>query len=238
MSWHFSQALVEEYSEAIFSAGALSALLSSMPSAQDDSCSDKMNGTFHLSPFGTMFVPSTDDLGVGLLTWYRLVSLAKTSRSSGGGAGIDGEFSGLWGDTARIIREVRPKRAWLENSPALTSRGLGRVLADLASMGFHATWGVLGASFVGADHQRDRIWIAAYTPEERQQGWHSILEKRRQVEARGMAALRARRAWTHIPAPDAFGVANGMAGRVERLQAVGDGQVPALVATAFEILKP
>ena len=41
----------------------------------------------------------------------------------------------------------------------LTSRGLGRVLGDLASMGFDARWGVLGAANVGAPHQRDRIWI-------------------------------------------------------------------------------
>jgi DNA (cytosine-5)-methyltransferase 1 len=41
----------------------------------------------------------------------------------------------------------------------LTSRGLGTVLGDLASMGFNARWGVLGAADVGANHQRDRIWI-------------------------------------------------------------------------------
>jgi len=43
----------------------------------------------------------------------------------------------------------------------LTSRGLGRVLGDLAAMGFDARWGVLGAADVGANHQRDRIWICA-----------------------------------------------------------------------------
>jgi DNA (cytosine-5)-methyltransferase 1 len=43
----------------------------------------------------------------------------------------------------------------------LTSRGLGRVLGDLATMGFDAKWGVLGAADVGANHQRDRIWIVA-----------------------------------------------------------------------------
>ena len=43
----------------------------------------------------------------------------------------------------------------------LTSRGLGRVLGDLAAMGFDAKWGVLGAADVGANHQRDRIWIVA-----------------------------------------------------------------------------
>ena len=81
--------------------------------------------------------------------------------AAGKGVGIDGERSGMWGEMARIIREVRPKYVFVENSPMLTSRGLGRVLGDLASMGFDARWGVLGAKYVGANHQRDRIWIVA-----------------------------------------------------------------------------
>ena len=79
--------------------------------------------------------------------------------AAGRGAGIDGERSGMWGEMARIIREVRPRFVFVENSPMLTSRGLGRVLGDLASMGFDAKWGVLGAADIGANHQRDRIWI-------------------------------------------------------------------------------
>lgn len=81
--------------------------------------------------------------------------------TAGKGAGIDGERSGLWGEMARIICEVRPRHAFVENSPALTSRGLHRVLGDLAEMGFDAEWGVLGADDCGAPHQRKRIWIVA-----------------------------------------------------------------------------
>ena len=81
--------------------------------------------------------------------------------AAGKGAGIDGERSGMWGEMARIIYEVRPQYVFVENSPMLTSRGLVRVLGDLASMGFDARWGVLGAADVGANHQRDRIWIVA-----------------------------------------------------------------------------
>jgi len=81
--------------------------------------------------------------------------------AAGKGAGIDGERSGMWGEMARIIHEVRPRYVFVENSPMLTSRGLGRVLGDLATMGFDAKWGVLGAADVGANHQRDRIWIVA-----------------------------------------------------------------------------
>jgi DNA (cytosine-5)-methyltransferase 1 len=79
--------------------------------------------------------------------------------AAGKGAGIDGERSGMWREMARIIHEVRPRFVFVENSPMLTSRGLGTVLGDLAAMGFDARWGVLGAADVGANHQRDRIWI-------------------------------------------------------------------------------
>ena len=83
--------------------------------------------------------------------------------AAGKGAGIDGERSGMWGQMARIIHEVRPKFVFVENSPMLTSRGLGRVLGDLANMGFDAEWGVLGHDRFGGQHRRDRIWITAYT---------------------------------------------------------------------------
>lgn len=81
--------------------------------------------------------------------------------TAGKGAGLDGARSGMWHHMARIIGEVRPRFVLVENSPALTSRGLGRVLGDLAALGFDAQWGVLGACDVGAPHKRERIWIVA-----------------------------------------------------------------------------
>lgn len=82
--------------------------------------------------------------------------------AAGAGEGIDGQRSGLWTEMARIIREIQPRRVEVENSPMLTSRGLGRVLGDLAAMGFDAEWGVLSAADTGAHHLRERIWIRGY----------------------------------------------------------------------------
>ena len=67
---------------------------------------------------------------------------------------------------ARIIGEVQPRYAFVENSPMLTSRGLGTVLGDLASLGFDAEWGVLSAADVGANHLRERIWILGKNTEQ------------------------------------------------------------------------
>jgi DNA (cytosine-5)-methyltransferase 1 len=77
-------------------------------------------------------------------------------------AGIDGERSGLWSEFARLIGEVRPRFAIVENVSALRVRGLGRVLGDLAALGYDAEWHCIPASIVGAPHPRDRIWIVAY----------------------------------------------------------------------------
>lgn len=78
---------------------------------------------------------------------------------AGKGAGIDGSRSGLWGEMARIVGEIRPRYVYVENSPMLVRRGLARVLGDLAKMGHAARWGIVGAHHAGAPHKRDRLWI-------------------------------------------------------------------------------
>jgi DNA (cytosine-5)-methyltransferase 1 len=87
---------------------------------------------------------------------------------AGPGLGLDGERSGLWREFFRLIREIRPEYAILENVAALLSRGLGRVLADLASIGYDAEWHCIPASHVGAEHDRDRVWIIAYHDQTRE----------------------------------------------------------------------
>ncbi|WP_336017114.1 DNA cytosine methyltransferase [Acinetobacter pittii] len=92
--------------------------------------------------------------------------------SAGKGAGIEGERSGLWSEMARIISEVRPRYVFVENSPMLVSRGLARVISDLAKMGYDAQWARFSASNFGAPHIRDRIWIVGYSRSERlHTGW-------------------------------------------------------------------
>jgi DNA (cytosine-5)-methyltransferase 1 len=81
---------------------------------------------------------------------------------AGKGAGLAGERSGLWREYARIIGEVRPRFVLVENVAALLGRGLGRVLGDLAALGFDAEWHCIPASAVGAPHRRDRLWIIGY----------------------------------------------------------------------------
>ena len=81
---------------------------------------------------------------------------------AGSGAGLAGERSGLWGEMYRVIREIRPQFVIVENVPAITSRGLGTVLGDLASCGYNAEWDCISAASIGACHRRDRLFIIAY----------------------------------------------------------------------------
>jgi DNA (cytosine-5)-methyltransferase 1 len=223
---------------------------------------------------------------------------------------------------ARIIGEVRPKYAFVENSPMLTSRGLGTVLRDLATMGYDAEWCVLGASDVGARHQRERIWLIAKDTQQSRLfshtehngiGWgkqqsESIAEKNgamantnsfsskvgrndianekisgrwfdngsgggindrwkfdstknENVANSSMPGLSSCNKPTSRPEqqvlekqswrgsneygnkdyweaePNVGRVVNGLASRVDRLKAIGNGQVPLCAATAWNILK-
>lgn len=81
---------------------------------------------------------------------------------AGKGAGIGGERSGLWKELYRLIDDIGPEYAVLENVSALLSRGLDVVLGDLAAIGYDAEWYCIPASFLGAIHHRDRVWIIAY----------------------------------------------------------------------------
>jgi DNA (cytosine-5)-methyltransferase 1 len=222
--------------------------------------------------------------------------------AAGRGAGITGARSGLWGEMARIIREVRPRFVLVENSPMLTLRGLDVVLGDLAAMGFDAEWGVLGADDVGAPHKRERIWIVGQLADAENDGarWREQLTKcgesagnvanahdHRQREpvqyvaapGRGTEAdsgsdgtsrpvadtMRSRsqgsgsRWFSCDPAEEREGetdrafsdrvghiwgaqsrvdrVAHGVAARVDRLKCIGNGQVPAVAALAWRILR-
>jgi DNA (cytosine-5)-methyltransferase 1 len=76
--------------------------------------------------------------------------------------GITAKRSGLWQEYKRLINEIRPKYAIIENVANLRSQGLIAVLQDLWEIGYDAEWHCIPASAFGAPHRRDRIWIIAY----------------------------------------------------------------------------
>lgn len=180
--------------------------------------------------------------------------------AAGKGAGITGERSGLWSEFARVLRVVRPRYAFVENSPMLTLRGLDVVLADLAALGFDAEWQIVSAADAGAPHRRERIWILANANRLRQ-----LQPQGRECDQRGRAGdggIQMRHAhgtgleigqgqsgddgqkqqatigtnwWKSEPGMGR--VVARMAHRVDRLKALGNGQVPLQAALAWRLLE-
>jgi len=152
--------------------------------------------------------------------------------AAGKGAGIDGARSGMWKHMARIVGEVRPRFVFVENSPMLTSRGLGTVLGDLAALGFDARWGVLPASYFGAHHLRERIWIVA-----------NFVRSGLSLSGEKPNGENRKQSWGGVAAsfgwPSESGVVrvvHGIPQRVDRIKSLGNAQVPRVAAAAWRLL--
>jgi DNA (cytosine-5)-methyltransferase 1 len=109
--------------------------------------------------------------------------------SAGKRAGIgEGTRSGLYAEVLRLAGDLRPRFIIMENVAGLLSgpseqpgQWFGRVLGDLACLGYDAEWENIPASALGAPHRRERVWIVAYAPEihdAEQQGIHRSRKNR------------------------------------------------------------
>jgi DNA (cytosine-5)-methyltransferase 1 len=82
------------------------------------------------------------------------------------GAGLaEDDERWLWPEFFRILGELRPDYAVMENPTALLGRGMGIVLGGLAEVGYDAEWACISAADMGAPHLRQRVWIVAYPGE-------------------------------------------------------------------------
>lgn len=74
----------------------------------------------------------------------------------------DMDSRNMWPATRDVLEAVRPEFAFLENVPGLCLMGyFGRIILDLAEIGYCCRWGTLSAAHVGGKHIRDRLWIIA-----------------------------------------------------------------------------
>ena len=149
---------------------------------------------------------------------------------AGRGSGIGGKRSGLWKENLRIIDEVRPARAFSENSSWLTRRGLDVVIQDLAEIGYSCSWTTIGAAGFGAEHIRERVWILAYANSTQREGGRLPSGVHQEYANAGDTR------WGKDK-PGVDRVANGLVNRVDRLKAIGNGQVPIVAAAAYKYLE-
>lgn len=150
--------------------------------------------------------------------------------SAGKRAGIDGGRSGLWAEYARVIGELRPRYVIVENVADLLNRGLGRVLGDMAALGYDAEWHCIPASFVGAPQARERVWIVAYPDRgrcdwlEERHGEGPLLVLRDDDDRLALGQRRARDARSWVRRAN-----DGLPNRVDRLRCLGNSVVPQIV---------
>ena len=166
-------------------------------------------------------------------------------------AGInDGTRSGLWGQYARLIGEIRPRIVIVENVANLLSGPpeqpggwFGAILADLAALRYDAEWHCIRAGACGLPQERDRVWLLAYPDEIGRKA--PILETAlpyqagafrewEQVELRGTRSGNAR--W--LPVTRNWRVDNGVPSQldIDRTGAVGNAvvpQIPELIGRAI-----
>jgi DNA (cytosine-5)-methyltransferase 1 len=169
--------------------------------------------------------------------------------NAGNREGINGEQSKLWSEIARLSGELRPRYIIVENASALLSRGLDRVLGDLAALRYDAEWHCIPASNVGAPHRRDRFWIVGYPSSQR---WcHGLSAEdvanpngsgykgKRSSQSKGwgeFAADSLARNWEWASEPDVCRMANGLPDWSHRIRVLGNAvvpQIPELIGKAI-----
>lgn len=168
--------------------------------------------------------------------------------AAGRRAGIEGERSGLWSEVHRLIGELGPLYAIMENvsnllaGPDFQPGGwFGRVLSDLAEVGYDAEWHSIPAAAVGAAHYRERVWIVAYPAEV---GWfrarsifsgHTDYSRVEGIPAEVHHPYDSARLLARKDLPDVRKDAR-LSGTVDRIGAVGNTvqvQIPELIGNAI-----
>lgn len=165
-------------------------------------------------------------------------------------AGIEGERSGLWGEYARLLADLRPRFVVVENVAGLLVRGLGRVLGDLAALGYDAVWHCIPAAAIGAPHIRDRVWLVAYpagfgqpvlrggTPFDERNGRQPCVGgwiKAERCEDWVSFEMAPRHCLARLwaPQPGVLRVLDGVPDRVDRLRGCGNAIVPQVAEFLF-----
>ena len=132
----------------------------------------------------------------------------------------------LWPEMRRVVADVAPRYVFAEN---VQRRAINQAADDLEAMGYEVKCTSLSAADVGADHVRQRYWLLAHA------NMHSKLRITINAEMAGMPRICSRIWKTY---PNESRMANGVAARMDRLKAIGNGQVPAVAATAWiELIK-
>ena len=135
----------------------------------------------------------------------------------------------LWPEQRRIIGECRPRFVLAEN---VQRAPIESAAWDLHAAGYQAAFCELSAADLGAPHQRRRWWLVAADA-----NGNGELRLPVHVQAVARASTDAPLDWWAHDR-DAHRVSHGMASRMVRLSALGNGVVPVVEAAAWCLLRP
>lgn len=152
------------------------------------------------------------------------------------GKGLAGERSGLFFEIARLCSEIKPRFIFLENVPAIISRGGTEVIRKIAEMGYDCRWCVISAASVGAVHKRERWFLLAHAKGERfKEERQPMREEERQSGPNSISKYEISNQGKESPSPF-LGVDDDVSRRVDRIKALGNAVVPCQAKEAFKIL--
>lgn len=114
--------------------------------------------------------------GINVITGgFPCQNISIAGAAHGVDVGLEGEKSILWFEYARLIEELQPEAAIIENVNRLPGNGLDGVLRSLARIGYDAEWDIISGYMVGLPQARKRICIIAYPSGKRMEGLFSRL---------------------------------------------------------------
>jgi len=130
----------------------------------------------------------------------------------------------LWPEMRRIVADVAPGYVFAENVSRIA---IDQAEDDCKSMGYKTKKISLSAKDMGADHIRERFWLFAYSDNDGEL-LRSINAKTRWMQGLDNSI------WKDYP--ESLRMVDGLASRLDRLKAIGNGQVPLVAATAWRLL--
>jgi DNA (cytosine-5)-methyltransferase 1 len=180
---------------------------------------------------------------------------------AGNGVGLGGERSGLFQHIARLVSETNPRFVFLENVPAIRTRGLNSVAQTFIELGYDCRWTIVSAQEIGAPHIRKRWFFLAHAnrfglrKEQRAQYGQCKASLQLNNNSQTQSLANTERIGSQEPRRTEIGpansatdtgwwevepavgrVADGIQNRVDRLRGLGNAVVPLQAREAFKRL--
>lgn len=222
MSWHFSQALEAAFSEASSLDGERSVQLKSTGTDGIAFLPARATEALSHSRYGMTYAPSTDCHGGDALTWCLEAIPVRRIQPRLEAAT---RLMILWPEMRRVVAEVAARYVFAEN---VSRQSIDAAADDLQSLGYQTRCISISAADLGADHVRQRHWLRAYADDEGE--LHGDVNAEVAELSRICPGI-----WASEPASSR--VADGVAERMERYIATGEGQLPIVAAAAWRLLR-